>query len=277
MYKLSGETNSYLFKVYPMGSMSCNQLFNIEEVVTSLYEERYIIRTSCGSIYIHLNYPEGRRIAALYPWIADDNSQCINHQYFNSFGKEIANLHLVNCTKLTDNSSIDFKKTEDSIINFSLSNNAKFLLLESLEYLERYPLDNLEALEKGLCHGDCHIDNAIWSGNKIRLIDFDHLKYDYLASDLVSLAWANHYNMGIIDENLYHLYSGYSSLKLLPSINIGQFQYFLTKKEIEYLLSYLERQQLIGTRFVGDALVKNRLERLKKYKAPPYFFKNLTT
>ncbi|PMH42640.1 hypothetical protein BCU68_13675 [Vibrio sp. 10N.286.49.B3] len=279
VYKLYGDTCSYLFKVYSLESMSFERLLHIEQVASSLYGHEYLRRSSSGSLSVSLNYPEGQRIGALYPWFKDVGSKSIDAQYANEFGKEIASLHLINSIAPSDISGINSKEIEDSIVNFSLSNGSKFLLLESLETLEKYPLSNLKSLDMGVCHGDCHLENTIWSESKVRLIDFDQLQYNYLASDLVSLAWSNHYNMGITDEHLNHLYFGYSSVKLLPNLDFEQFKYFLIKKEIEYLLSYFKRQQVIGVRFVGDNLVYNRIERLKQYKAPLGFFKyfNKTT
>lgn len=273
VYKLITDARSYILKIYPVNRMSETKLRFIDSHASIVYNDNYMVRTKGGALNISISYPEGDRTAVLYEYLESIgvNDKCVA---FRDYGEEIARLHDIEL-EAPKPEDIPYLKVENLIIDINLNHESKYKLLEVLSFVENFPKDKLNNLEVGLCHGDCHIENAVKTRSGVRLIDLDFMGANYLASDLASIIWANHYGMGVKDDDLENFLAGYFIRKSLPQLTRDTLLYFVIKKEMLYTLSYLERQELIGETFVNSELVINRLLRLHELSDTREFSRNL--
>lgn len=273
VYKLSTDARSYILKVYPVDGMSESKLRFIDSHASIAYNDDYIVRTKSGKLKNLISYPEGDRVAVLYEYLESvgKSDDCVP---FRDYGEEVARLHDLK-VDASKPESIPYSKIEKLIVDINLNNNSKYKLLENLSFIENFSKDKLRNLEVGLCHGDCHIENAVRTRNGIRLIDLDFMAINYLVSDLASILWANHFGMGVKDEDLENFLAGYSIRKPLPKLTRDTFLYFIIKKEMLYISSYLERQELIGETYVNSELVTNRLLKLHELSDTQELSRNL--
>lgn len=263
VYKLIADTRSYILKVYPKGSMPETKLRFIDSNVSRVYNDHYIVRTKTGRLSKSISYPEGDRSAVLYKFI-ESTDESDKHIPFRDYGEEVARLHTVD-VEISKPEDIPYAKFENLIVDVTLSHQSKYKLLELLSFIERFPKNKLNNLELGLCHGDCHIDNVVKTRNGVQLIDLDFMSVNYLVTDLVSVIWAYHYGMGVTDNDLEDFLTGYSIRKSLPKLYGETLSFFVMKKEMLYLISYLKRQALIGESFVNSVLVISRLLKLYEF------------
>lgn len=265
VYKMFAENRTYLLKVYTVNSMPEANLRFIDSIVSTAYGDNYIVRTKAGKLQHLLSYPEGNRVAVLYEYFESVNKkyECVT---FHRFGEEIARFHNVE-VEATNPEITSCSKIENLIIEANLNHHEKFKLLEVLSFVESFPKANLNSLDAGLCHGDCHIENVVETKNGTRLIDFDQINVGYFASDFTSIIWANHYGMGVKFKDIEDFLEGYSTKRHLPKLTKNTLLYFVMKKEIFYISSYLKRQSLIGEAFVNSKLVCNRLLKLHEFNS----------
>ncbi len=260
VYRVSDCRREYILKIYPVSKMSDKKLEFIDRQLLNFYGVSYIVRNKSGKLKISIRYPEGFRNAVLFYYfegIDDEN----NSSDFRALGKEVARLHSIG-NKNIKIETIPYLEFENSIVDACLTNKSKYKLLDALYFIKEFPKDKLGNLEIGLCHGDCHIENAIRTSMGVFLIDFDFMRFDYLASDLASIIWANHYGMGVDSQDLENFFSGYSGEKSIKKMCRDVLLYFIVKREITYILSYVARQDVIGKLFVNDELITNRLTKI---------------
>ena len=264
VYKLSSDIKSYILKIYPVNVMHEAQLRFINKYASLAHNNSYIVRTKSGKLKFQINYPEGERVAVLFEYI---NNEGWSDRFtaFCSYGKEIAKLHSINL-EAPNLEKMQLLSIKDKIISVNISGQSKNKLLELLSFVERFSSkDILHKLEVGLCHGDCHIENSVNSKDGVKLIDMDSLRSDYFFSDIASILWANHYGMGVKDEDFIAFIKGYLSKRPLFDLNEDTLLYFIIKKELSYIITYLKRQDVIGELFVNSDLVMNRLLRLNEF------------
>lgn len=281
VYKITSYSNTYILKIYSVSASSNKflgpKIDSINTLFSNQYGEDYVFRNRRGSFIQSLIYPEGERMAVLYRHFESIEKGRGEVSLFK-YGIEIANFHELRTIGL-ENESSPLTDSEDIVLSVKLDNQTKFELFEFIEYIESYPQENLKYLEKGLCHGDCHLGNVIETKNGLRLIDFDYVNVNYVICDLVTMLWSHLYEMGANSEDIKSFFSGYSEVRTLPSATLDDVIYFLVRKEICYLLTYLSRQSTIGTIFVHDGLVAGRLKKLRniiKAKKQIAIFKLLT-
>lgn len=261
VYKLFTKSNTYLLKIYPLNKFDENKLEFVERVSLKAYGDNYILRTLAGNLMHYLGFPEGKRVAVLYNFFLNSEAK-VNHRLYYSYGEELACFHSLHIEYST-HKKLPCSYYENIIIDAYLNNEVKHQLFELMSITDEFSKDKLAQLCVGLCHGDCHIENAVHTDAGIRLIDLDSIKVDYLLSDIASIFWANYYGMGVSDTSLDEFLKGYSSRNKLNGLTHENLLHFVLCKELTYLLSYVERQSYIGLAFINSKLVANRLLKLQ--------------
>lgn len=262
VYKLVAASNTYVLKVYPVDKLSKSKIHLINMLVSNHYGVQYVFRNINGKVTQPLTYPEGERFAVLYQYFESiEKSRSVVDLF--DYGIEIAKFHEIE-TKGVVEKVFSLVEHEDIVLSAALDNHTKFRMFEFIEFIAKYPIEDLNYLDVGLCHGDCHLENVVKTNDGLRLIDFDSVNVNYLIDDLISMLWAHLYGMGVNSDELESFFSGYSSIRTLPTASLNDLIYFLVRKEIFYLLTYLSRQSTIGTSFVHDRLVAGRVSKLQE-------------
>lgn len=261
VYKLYTKSNIYLLKIYPLNKIDESRLEFIERVSFKAYGDNYILRTLAGKLMYSISFPEGQRVAVLYNFISNREATT-SHQLYYNYGEELARFHSLNIAP-SPLKKLAYNDYENIIIDACLNNEIKHQLFELMSIVEAFSKSKLSKLSVGLCHGDCHIENAVITETGIRLIDLDSIKEDYHLSDIGSMFWANYYGMGVSEANLDDFLKGYTSHNKLNGLTHENLIYFLLYKELTYILGYVERQSYIGIAFVNSSLVANRLLKLQ--------------
>ncbi len=261
VYKLYTKSNIYLLKIYPPNQLDESRLEFIERVSLKAYGDNYILRTLVGNLMYSIGYPEGKRVAVLYNFILNSEVK-VNHRLYYNYGKELARFHSLNI-EYSAHKKLPYSYYENIIIDACLNNEVKHQLFDLMSISEEFSKNKLAQLCVGLCHGDCHIENAVHTEAGIRLIDLDSIKVDYLLSDIGSIFWANYYGMGVSETSLDDFLEGYTSRYELNGLTHENLLHFALCKELAYILGYIEKQSYIGLAFINSNLVANRLLKLQ--------------
>lgn len=261
VYKLFTKSNTYLLKIYPLNKLDENRLELVERVSLKTYGDNYILRTLAGNLMYSISFPEGKRVAVLYNFILNSEAK-MNHRLYYRYGEELARFHSLNI-EYSPPKKLPYSYYENIIIDACLNNEVKHQLFELISIIEAFSKNKLAQLCVGLCHGDCHIENAVNTEAGIRLIDLDSIKADYLLSDIGCMFWANYYGMGVNETSLDNFLKGYTSREKLNGLTHGNLVHFVLCKELTYILGYIEKQSYIGLAFINSNLVANRLLKLQ--------------
>lgn len=257
VYLLSSPNKKAIFKIYAYSRISEDKILKINELSTITCSKVMVFETNTNKTFIKMNFPEGHRFGVLLNYIKGKEIDCREREQAIAYGIALARIH----QKKGNFSSYHFDDygLQEIILNAQLSKETISNLLDIVEYCNDYSSNDFSLLETGICHGDCHGGNAIYSNGIARFIDFDFANIGPIVGDLSILIWVKIGGLGLDNIQIENILEGYSSERDIPSCSEEDFYFFLLKKELNSLVGHINRQKTAGIAHINDQFILKRL------------------
>jgi Ser/Thr protein kinase RdoA (MazF antagonist) len=263
VYLVTSCGSNFVFKIYAHGDFSTQKIFHLNETLQKLSLWRKesiqkIISTKSGSPFIIIHFPEGNRFGVMYSYVGGSEVNQKNDLHAWLYGVSMAELHSFRIQEFEvklQNYKLDF-----SSIPANISSENIYRLSDIKGCIESHS-SVLEKLRISIIHGDCHGGNAIISNERVYFIDFDDMRIDYSAIDLMAYKLVCLTHLGI--DRFNKVMEGY--LKINPDFIIDEEQEFLLlwERELDFIFRYFKRSEKLGAALINNIWIEGRIKFLK--------------
>lgn len=197
------------------------------------------VLSEAGMYVEEINSPEGRYYGVAFEGLQGTQyeSDDLNETRYRAWGKALADLHLASTTFPAHPVRATWQEEIHALLK-TVPQEEK-VLIHILESGVAW-LDTLSVQDFGLIHGDFELDNLVWAGEQVQILDFDAAAYTWYAVDIAIALQDVYFSRDAAQEDrLNWFFAGYTAVYPLAEAmhkNVCRFLDLLLAVKIARLL-----------------------------------------
>ncbi|MBK9055054.1 MAG: phosphotransferase [Chloroflexi bacterium] len=193
-----------------------------------------------AGVYVEeIDSPEGHYYAVAFEGLQGTQYETddLNEARYRAWGKALAHLHLASSTFPAHPVRATWQEEIRALLKTvpQAEKGLVHILESGVAWLDTLPIQDF-----GLIHGDFELDNLVWEGEQVQILDFDAAAYTWYAADIaIALQDVYFSRDSAQEERLNWFFAGYTTVYPLAEAmrkNVGRFLNLLLAVKITRLL-----------------------------------------